>query len=75
MQTNFEDLSKMKVAATYNNASAYFEEDPLAFWEEYGRRTVELLHLRTGAAVLDVGCGSGASVLHARRVLALKALL
>jgi ubiquinone/menaquinone biosynthesis C-methylase UbiE len=65
MQTNFEDLSKMKVAATYNNASAYFEEDPLAFWEEYGRRTVELLHLRTGAAVLDVGCGSGASVLHA----------
>src|SRR5262249_35189199 len=57
--------AKLKAATTYNAASDHFDDAPLAFWDRYGRRTVERLALADGALVLDVGCGSGASALPA----------
>ncbi len=59
------ETAKAKAAATYNAAADHFDAAPLAFWERYGRRTVERLGLAEGALVLDAGCGSGASALPA----------
>ena len=56
---------KAKAAATYDAAADHFDDEPLAFWERIGKRTVERLALATGAKVLDVGCGTGASALPA----------
>ena len=55
------ETAKAKAAATYNAAADHFDDAPLAFWDRYGRRTVERLGLAEGALVLDAGCGSGAS--------------
>ncbi len=63
------DPAKLKAAATYNAAADHFDDGPLAFWDRYGRRTVERLGLRPGASVLDVGCGSGASAIPAARLV------
>src|SRR6478752_522720 len=57
--------SKLKAEVTYNAAAAHFDDGPLAFWDRYGRRTVERLSLSPGSLVLDVGCGSGASAIPA----------
>ena len=57
--------AKAKAAATYNAAADHFDAAPLAFWDRYGRRTVERLDLAEGARVLDAGCGSGASAVPA----------
>jgi ubiquinone/menaquinone biosynthesis C-methylase UbiE len=54
-----------KAAATYNAAADYYDHPVNAFWERYGRRSVEHLRLAPGASVLDVCCGSGASALPA----------
>jgi ubiquinone/menaquinone biosynthesis C-methylase UbiE len=59
------DAEKLRVATTYNAAADHFDDDPLAFWERFGRGTVDRLALRRGDAVLDVACGSGASALPA----------
>lgn len=59
------DPSKLKAEATYNAAADHFDDGPLAFWDRYGRRTVERASLAPGASVLDVGCGSGASAIPA----------
>jgi ubiquinone/menaquinone biosynthesis C-methylase UbiE len=59
------ETAKAKAAATYNAAADHFDDAPLAFWDRYGRRTVERLGLAEGALVLDAGCGSGASALPA----------
>jgi ubiquinone/menaquinone biosynthesis C-methylase UbiE len=63
------EAAKQKAEATYNAASDNFDAEPLAFWDRYGRRTVERLHLGQGARVLDVCCGTGASALHAARAV------
>jgi ubiquinone/menaquinone biosynthesis C-methylase UbiE len=55
--------AKAKAAATYDAAADHFDDEPLGFWERIGTRTVTGLGLPTGAKVLDVGCGTGASVL------------
>ncbi|HEX8796410.1 MAG TPA: class I SAM-dependent methyltransferase [Polyangiaceae bacterium] len=57
--------AKAKARATYDAAADHFDDAPLAFWEKYGRRTVEALAVRPGHAVLDVCCGTGASALPA----------
>jgi ubiquinone/menaquinone biosynthesis C-methylase UbiE len=59
------ETAQAKAAATYNAAADHFDDAPLAFWDRYGRRTVERLGLAEGALVLDAGCGSGASALPA----------
>ena len=59
------DPAKLKAEAAYNAAADHFDDGPLAFWDRYGRRTVERLSLAPGSSVLDVGCGSGASAIPA----------
>jgi len=59
------DPAKLKAEATYNAAADHFDDRPLAFWDRYGRRTIDRLSLATGSSVLDVGCGSGASAVPA----------
>ena len=63
------DAAKAQVAATYNAASDHFDDGPLAFWDKFGRRTIERLSLTAGSSVLDVGCGSGASALPAAELV------
>jgi ubiquinone/menaquinone biosynthesis C-methylase UbiE len=62
------EAAKVKAEKTYNAAADYFDAEPLAFWDRYGRRTVERMKLRCGARVLDVCCGTGASALPAAQV-------
>jgi len=59
------DPAKLKAATTYDAAADHFDDEPLGFWARIGRRTVERLALAPGSAVLDVGCGTGASALPA----------
>jgi ubiquinone/menaquinone biosynthesis C-methylase UbiE len=63
--TDALEPAKLKAEKTYNAAVDYFDAEPLAFWDRYGRRTVERMALRRGASVLDVCCGTGASALPA----------
>ena len=57
--------AKARAAATYNAASDHYDDFANAYWDRYGRRTVDRLALRPGMRVLDVCCGSGASALPA----------
>jgi len=57
--------SKAKAAATYNSAADAYDDPANTFWDRFGRRTIERLHLRPGSRVLDVCCGSGASAIPA----------
>ena len=61
------DLEKAKAKATdaYNAAADYFDHPVSSFWHRFGRRTVEVLQVRSGEIVLDVCCGSGGSALPA----------
>ena len=63
------EAAKLKAEKTYNAAVDKFDAEPLAFWDRYGRRTVERLKLRSGAHVLDVCCGTGASALPAAQAV------
>ncbi len=59
------DEAKRRAQVTYDAAADHFDDPPLAFWDRYGRRTVERLDLAPGASVLDVCAGTGASALPA----------
>lgn len=54
-----------KAQTTYNAAADHFDDPANAYWDRYGRRTVEQLQLRPGLKILDVACGTGASALPA----------
>ena len=58
-----------KAAATYDAAADHFDDEPLGFWDLIGTRTVAKLNLPSGAKVLDVGCGTGASALPAAQAV------
>jgi ubiquinone/menaquinone biosynthesis C-methylase UbiE len=64
--------AKAKAAATYDAAADHFDDAPLGFWERIGKRTIDRLALVTGAKVLDVGCGTGASALPAAETVGAK---
>jgi ubiquinone/menaquinone biosynthesis C-methylase UbiE len=57
--------AKARATATYNAAADSYDNPANSFWERFGRRTIERLHLQPGARVLDVCCGSGASAIAA----------
>jgi len=59
------DEAQVKAAATYNAAADAYDDPANAFWDRFGRRTVERLRLAPGARVLDACCGSGASAIPA----------
>ena len=61
--------ARQKVEKTYNAAADSYDAEPLAFWETFGRRTVERLRLRADSQVLDVCCGAGASALPAAQTV------
>lgn len=54
---------------TYGAAHAHFDAASLGFWSRAGEGTVARLGLRSGAAVLDLCCGTGASALPAARAV------
>lgn len=54
---------------TYNSAADAYDDPANSFWERFGRITVQRLRLRSGANVLDVCCGSGASALPAAEIV------
>src|SRR5262245_405724 len=62
--TTTED-AKIRAATTYNSAADKFDDPANSFWDVFGRKTVEQLHLEQGARVLDACCGSGASAIPA----------
>jgi ubiquinone/menaquinone biosynthesis C-methylase UbiE len=57
--------AKRRAQETYDAAAEFFDEPALAFWDRFGRATVERLGLQPGAIVLDACAGSGASALPA----------
>src|SRR5947209_2149128 len=57
-----------KAAAVYDAASDHFAAAPLGFWDRFGAETVRRIALPSGAHVLDLCCGAGASALEAARV-------
>lgn len=65
MSTPDLEAAKAKAERTYDAAADYYDAPQLGFWERSGRSTVERLRLKSGAHVLDVGCGTGASAIPA----------
>ena len=59
------DDVKARTAAAYNAAADCYDDPANAFWERFGRSTVERLRPAPGSRILDVCCGSGASALPA----------
>ncbi len=54
-----------KATTIFNTAADYFDAPALSFWNRFGQNTVDRIHLPSGAQVLDVCCGSGASAIPA----------
>jgi len=65
MKANIPENPQARATFTYNAAADFFDASPLGFWDYFGRRTIEQASLPSGARVLDVCCGAGASALPA----------
>ncbi|MCG8648219.1 MAG: methyltransferase domain-containing protein [Pirellulales bacterium] len=57
--------AKDAVRATYNAAADLYDDPVNSYWGLFGRQTIDRLNLASGARVLDVCCGSGASAIPA----------
>jgi ubiquinone/menaquinone biosynthesis C-methylase UbiE len=60
---------KTRAATTYDAAADWYDAPENTFWARFGRRTVDLVHLRPGMRVLDVCSGSGASAVPAAQAV------
>ena len=60
-----EQLDSFDPRSTYDEASRDYENAARDFWQYISIRTVERLDLKPGDRVLDVPCGSGASLVAA----------
>ena len=69
MVTGTPREAKNASAATYNAAADAFDDPANTFWARFGSKTVQRLALRSGACVLDVCCGSGASAIPAAQIV------
>jgi len=58
-----EALGGFDPKSTYDEASRDYEDASRDYWQYISLRTVERLDVRAGEQVLDVPCGSGASVI------------
>lgn len=63
------ESAQARAERTYNSAADYFDCPALGFWNRFGQETADRLRLDTGAKVLDVCCGAGASAFPAARVV------
>jgi len=59
------DEAAKQSRAVFDAAADHYDDEPLSFHVRFGRRSVDRAQLRRGDRVLDVGCGSGSSVLPA----------
>jgi ubiquinone/menaquinone biosynthesis C-methylase UbiE len=64
-----EESAQARAERTYNSAADFFDLPALGFWNRFGQATVDRLGLGSGASVLDVCCGAGASALPAARIV------
>jgi ubiquinone/menaquinone biosynthesis C-methylase UbiE len=72
MEREMTNDAKVRAASVYNTCADTFDAPPLGFWDRIGRHTVERLSLKSGASVLDVCCGTGASALPAAEAVGAK---
>src|SRR4029078_722078 len=61
--------AKQRAMSTYNAAADFYDHPVNTFWESYGQQTVSRLRLESGARILDVCCGSGASAIPAAQAV------
>jgi ubiquinone/menaquinone biosynthesis C-methylase UbiE len=64
-----EESAQARAERTYNSAADFFDLPALGFWNRFGQATVDHLSLRSGASLLDVCCGAGASALPSARIV------
>ncbi|GAA2259190.1 class I SAM-dependent methyltransferase [Streptomyces amakusaensis] len=60
---------KMKVTDAFNEAASTYDRMGVEFFTPMGRRLVERVGPRPGDRVLDIGCGRGATLLPAARLI------
>jgi ubiquinone/menaquinone biosynthesis C-methylase UbiE len=60
-----KEESIQKAQTTFNAAADSYANPILSYWNRFGQNTIDRLQLQPGDRVLDVCCGSGASVIPA----------